>query len=77
MWNEFLCRPLRAALGAGAAGRWAVPLAHGYFEQRPLALLGRTLQLTLVARRSRQVGMQRRRRRSAGLPQTCSTSVAR
>lgn len=62
VWNEFLSRPLRAALGAGPAGRWAVPLAHGYFEQRPLALLGRTLQLTLVARRSRQVGRVQTRR---------------
>ncbi|PRW58397.1 phosphoinositide phosphatase SAC1 [Chlorella sorokiniana] len=64
VWNEFLSRPLREALaesGSGGAGsssgdchRWVVPLAHGFFEQRPLALLGRTLTLTLVARRSRQ-----------------------
>ena len=55
VWNEFLSRPLREALGDSAA-RWVVPLAHGFFQQRPLALLGRTLHLTLVARRSRQVG---------------------
>ena len=54
VWNEFLSRPLRAALGGGAH-RWVVPICHGFFEQRPLALLGRPLTLTLVARRSRQV----------------------
>ena len=67
VWNEFLSRPLREALAASSGGstgcgssdchRWVVPLAHGFFEQRPLALLGRTLTLTLVARRSRQVGV--------------------
>ncbi len=65
VWNEHLSRPLREALAesSGSSGgssgdchRWVMPLAHGFFEQRPLALLGRTLTLTLVARRSRQVG---------------------
>jgi hypothetical protein len=55
VWNEFLRRPLREALGGpAAAARWVVPLAHGSFQQRSLALVGRPLQLTLVARRSRQ-----------------------
>jgi hypothetical protein len=55
VWNEFLSRPLREALGGpAAAARWVVPLAHGSFQQRSLALVGRPLQLTLVARRSRQ-----------------------
>ena len=53
VWNAHLAAPLRAALGD--ASRWVVPLSHGFFEQRPLALLGRTLHLTLIARRSRQV----------------------
>lgn len=66
VWNEFLSRPLREALAESSGGisggssgdchRWVVPLAHGFFEQRPLALLGRPLTLTLIARRSRQVG---------------------
>jgi hypothetical protein len=54
VWNEFLSRPLRQAVGSG---RWCVPLAHGFFQQRTLALLGRNLHLTLIARRSRQVCM--------------------
>ncbi|KAL4426372.1 hypothetical protein ABPG77_004666 [Micractinium sp. CCAP 211/92] len=75
VWNEFLSRPLRAALGAGPAGRWAVPLAHGYFEQRPLALLGRTLQLTLVARRSRQFAGTRYLKRGVTDSGYCANDV--
>ena len=52
VWNEWLSRPLRRALGHAG---WVLPLAYGCFEQRQLALLGRTLMLTLIARRSREV----------------------
>ncbi|KAL4430910.1 hypothetical protein ABPG75_006166 [Micractinium tetrahymenae] len=75
VWNDFLSRPLRAALGAGQAGRWVVPLAHGYFEQRPLALLGRTLQLTLVARRSRQFAGTRYLKRGVTDSGYCANDV--
>ena len=47
------CRPLREAVGHDG---WVLPLVHGFWQQRQLALFGRTLTLTLVARRSRQVG---------------------
>lgn len=51
-------RPLREALGHD---RWVLPLVHGFWQQRRLALFGRTLTLTLVARRSRQVREVQRR----------------
>lgn len=44
------CRALREALGTG---RWAVPLIHGFWQQRTLAVMGQQLTVTLVARRSR------------------------
>lgn len=49
------CRPLREALGND---KWVLPLVHGFWEQRRLALFGRTLTLTVIARRSRQVSWQ-------------------
>ena len=42
-------RPLREALGHDQ--RWTIPLIHGFWQQRSLALFGRTLTLTLLARR--------------------------
>jgi hypothetical protein len=33
-----------------------LPLVHGFWQQRHLALFGRTLTLTLIARRSCKVG---------------------
>ena len=45
-----ICRPLRKALGNG---RWAIPLIHGFWQQRTLSLLGQTLTLTVVSRRSK------------------------
>ena len=47
------CRPMREAVGHDG---WVLPLVHGFWQQRQLALFGRTLTLTLIARRSRQVG---------------------
>jgi hypothetical protein len=44
------CRALREALGTE---QWVIPLIHGFWQQRSLAVVGQQLTLTLVARRSR------------------------
>jgi hypothetical protein len=49
VWNAFLMR----ALANQRLTRWMLPVIHGHFEQRLLSEFGRTLQLTLIARRSR------------------------
>lgn len=49
-WNSFAFRQLRTALGND---RWLTPLVHGFWQQRSLAVLGRALTVTLIARRSR------------------------
>ena len=46
----FAFRQLRTALGND---RWLTPLVHGFWQQRSLAVLGRALTVTLIARRSR------------------------
>lgn len=44
------CRPLRQALHSSS---WVIPLIHGFWQQRSLALFGRSLTVTLIARRSK------------------------
>ncbi|BDA44397.1 probable phosphoinositide phosphatase SAC1 at N-terminal half [Coccomyxa sp. Obi] len=60
VWNEFLTRQLRTALGND---RWSTPLVHGFWQQRSLAVLGRALTVTLIARRSRHFAGTRYRKR--------------
>lgn len=50
LWNWFLMRELRRQ----QQYRWMLPVVHGHIEQRVLSVFGRALQLTLIARRSRQ-----------------------
>ncbi|KAF6261283.1 SAC domain-containing protein [Scenedesmus sp. NREL 46B-D3] len=60
VWNAYLTRPLRAAI---QSGRWSVPLVYGYWEQRQVSVFGRSLTLTLLARRSRHYAGTRFRKR--------------
>lgn len=62
-WNAHVSLPLRYAVGGAAAARWLVPLVHGFFERRRVSLLGRRLEITLIARRSRHFAGTRYRRR--------------
>jgi hypothetical protein len=62
-WNAHVSLPLRYAVGGAAAARWLVPLVHGFFERRRVSLLGKRLELVLVARRSRHFAGTRYRRR--------------
>ncbi|CAL5218518.1 g205 [Coccomyxa viridis] len=60
VWNEFLTRHLRSALGND---KWVTPLIHGFWQRRSLAVLGQALTVTLIARRSRHFAGTRYRKR--------------
>lgn len=60
VWNEYLSRPLRTALGGD---RWLLCVVHGFFQQRMLSLFGRALTLTLISRRSKHFAGTRYRKR--------------
>ena len=49
VWNSNMTKPLRDAIGHGM---WTVPLIHGFWEQQKVSVLGQTLDVTLVGRRS-------------------------
>ncbi|EOD22156.1 hypothetical protein EMIHUDRAFT_450701 [Emiliania huxleyi CCMP1516] len=50
VWSHYLMLPVLPKLRDGS---WLVPLVHGFFRQCSLALCGRLITLTLLARRSR------------------------
>lgn len=52
-WNHFQTEELRAFNGNISAAYWVLPIIHGFFQQRRFSLLGRTLDVLLIARRSR------------------------
>lgn len=62
-WNAHLSKPLRLAIGEAPAARWVTPLVFGFFERRRVSLLGKELDITLIARRSRHFAGTRYRRR--------------
>nr|CAB3467343.1 unnamed protein product [Digitaria exilis] len=50
VWNEFLTRGIRSILKSTL---WTVALVYGFFKQDKLAICGKDIMLTLIARRSR------------------------
>ncbi|WVZ82155.1 hypothetical protein U9M48_029450 [Paspalum notatum var. saurae] len=50
VWNQFLTRGLRNTLKTTL---WTVALVYGFFKQDKLAICGKDIMLTLIARRSR------------------------
>ncbi|KAL6861880.1 hypothetical protein ACP4OV_017580 [Aristida adscensionis] len=50
VWNEFLTRGIRNVLKSTI---WTVALVYGFFKQDKLAISGKDIMLTLIARRSR------------------------
>ncbi|KAL5225871.1 hypothetical protein ABZP36_012510 [Zizania latifolia] len=50
VWNEFLTRGIRNTLKSTI---WTVALVYGFFKQDKLAISGKDIMLTLIARRSR------------------------
>eukprot|EP00884_Botryococcus_braunii_P005975 jgi/Botrbrau1/15379/Bobra.43_2s0010.1 len=59
VWNEYLTRPLRDAVGS----LWVKPLIHGFWQQRSFNVDGHALTVTLVARRSKFFAGTRYRKR--------------
>jgi len=53
MWNYFQTRELEEVTGSMTSFHWIMPIIHGAFIQRKLQDYGRTLNLLLLARRSR------------------------
>jgi len=52
-WNKYQTDEIRACLGDVSASLWSLPIIHGSFQQRRFSMFGRTLDLVLIARRSR------------------------
>jgi len=52
-WNFFLTRELEECTTSLTSSYWILPIVHGAFVQRKINDYGRTLNLTLMARRSR------------------------
>lgn len=53
VWNEYLQREFAALIPAGSRSRWVVPIVHGFYQQRRFSSFGKTLDVILIARRSR------------------------
>ena len=66
-------RPLRDGLGND---RWVVPLIHGFFQQRTLAVFGQTLTIALIARRSRHFAGTRYQKRGVNNEVSVVTKLA-
>eukprot|EP00934_Nitzschia_sp_Nitz4_P008021 Nitzschia sp. Nitz4//scaffold1_size375055//278359//282522//NITZ4_000307-RA/size375055-augustus-gene-0.689-mRNA-1//1//CDS//3329541138//8011//frame0 len=52
-WNYFLTRELEGCCNTMSSFQWVMPIIHGAFIQRKLNDYGRTLNIILLARRSR------------------------
>ncbi|RDW80822.1 hypothetical protein BP5796_05520 [Coleophoma crateriformis] len=51
VWNSYLLEPATAALKK--TYDWCLPTIHGYIDQAALSIYGRTVYITVIARRSR------------------------
>ncbi|SCV68789.1 BQ2448_910 [Microbotryum intermedium] len=51
VWNRFLLKPAFVHLKQDSP--WVLPLIHGFVDQAKLSVFGRTVYITLIARRSR------------------------
>lgn len=51
VWNDHLLKPAREALKN--TFDWCLPIIHGYIDQAALSIYGRTVHITIIARRSR------------------------
>jgi phosphatidylinositol 3,5-bisphosphate 5-phosphatase len=51
VWNSYLLQPAKSALKN--TFDWCLPVIHGYIDQAALSIYGRTVYLTIIARRSR------------------------
>jgi len=51
VWNSYLLQPAAAVLKN--TYDWCLPVIHGYIDQAALSIYGRTVYITIIARRSR------------------------
>ncbi|KFY17567.1 hypothetical protein V492_00548 [Pseudogymnoascus sp. VKM F-4246] len=51
VWNNYLLRPATVAMKN--TYDWCLPIIHGYMDQAALSIYGRTVYITIIARRSR------------------------
>ncbi|KIN00183.1 hypothetical protein OIDMADRAFT_124919 [Oidiodendron maius Zn] len=51
VWNTYLLQPAISALNN--TYDWCLPVVHGYIDQAALSIYGRTVYITIIARRSR------------------------
>ncbi|KAI9797998.1 MAG: hypothetical protein M1825_005661 [Sarcosagium campestre] len=51
LWNHYLLQP--AAVAIKNTYDWCLPIVHGYVDQATLSVYGRTVYITIIARRSR------------------------
>ncbi|PBP21894.1 SacI domain-containing protein [Diplocarpon rosae] len=51
VWNSYLLQPAVAALKN--TYDWCIPVIHGYIDQSAISIYGRTVYITIIARRSR------------------------
>ncbi|KAG9234060.1 SacI homology domain-containing protein [Amylocarpus encephaloides] len=51
VWNSYLLQP--ASLALKNTYDWCLPIIHGYIDQSALSIYGRTVYITVIARRSR------------------------
>lgn len=52
-WNYFLTKEFEACLNSLSSFHWVLPVIHGAYNQRKINDYGRSLNLMLIARRSR------------------------
>ena len=53
VWNHHLANGLLRQLDGASRSAWVPPVVHGFFQQSSASLFGRSLVITLIARRSR------------------------
>lgn len=64
-WNHFLTKEFEGCLHSLTRYQWMVPIIHGAFVQRKINDYGRSLNLALIARRSRHFAGTRYLKRGA------------
>lgn len=52
-WNHYQTEELRSITGDMGSCYWILPIIHGSYEQRRFSIFGKTLDMILIARRSR------------------------
>ena len=53
VWNEYLLRDFASLIPERSRARWVVPIVHGFYQQRRFSSFGKSLDVILIARRSR------------------------